>query len=524
MRRVHLVLGLHVVLTASAGAQLPSRDWSPDDRVILGDFSYIRAMASSVERLFVVGSSGVMVWLPVERRWEGPWSPPDPRLLERSFAALVDPLDQSLWIGRSEGWVNFRPELRLWSSGVVPGRVSAIAIDQDDPSGGLRIAAGGRWYRAPPGGTLAVPSSPPVKPLRPTTTDDLLRAVPSLRANAGLILQDARGRAIQFSAAAESPDRQGWFIGTTGGGLMFLPVGLAIPERRSLGLTGSQAGALYLGVGGVWVATDRTPANDAALTFISTDLSQSEVVAGGPTFGLGYAQARMMTGVDRSLYIATDAGVTQVDLASRATRFFNMGKGLPDSRALAVIGQRDDALVGTPRGLARITAAGLVQRLAPDFIDPVTALALEGDDIWMGTPVGLLLLERDATLPGRTAGLASSPAFRSPVLRIAWLGDTLVALLPDAMLWRAPGTDTWTLGPNLSGLLGRLRVFTLSGDGFFVAGDRGFGYATLRLPLQRPILQGDNPGPIRDMVADEDFLWVATERGLVRWRLSAVRP
>lgn len=525
MRPVALALAaLCLTSPALLHAQRPSRDWAPEDRVILGDFSIIRALATSTERLYVVGSSGVMIWRPIEQRWEGPWSPPDPRILERAFTALVDPLDQSLWIGRPEGWVQFQPELRLWSSGVVPGRVSSIALDLDDPSGGLKLLAGGRWYRAPPGGTLALPSSPPVRPLRPMTVEDLLRAVPSLRANAGLILRDARGRTVQFSAAAESPDRQGWYIGTNGGGLLFLQTGSAMPERRTFGLAGERAGAVFEGVGGVWVATDRTPLTDPSLSFVSRDLTKADLFAGGPTFGLGYAQARMMTGVGNSLYIATDAGVTQVELQLRSTRFFDMGKGLPDSRANVVLGYRQGVLVGTPRGIARITEAGLVQRLAPDYIDQVTALAAEGDDIWMGTTDGLVLLEPEARMPGRTPGLMKSASYRAPVLRIAWLADTLVALLPDAMIWRLPGTDDWRIGPNLSGSVGRLRVFTPSGDGFFVAGERGFGYASLNSPIQRPFLQGDNPGLVRDMVADEEYLWVATERGLVRWRLTVVRP
>ena len=523
-RTAGLVLGAACLLPHATQAQRPTRDWAPEDRVLLGDFSIIRALASSTERLYVVGSSGLMIWRVIEQRWEGPWSPPDPRILERSFAALVDPLDQSLWIGRSDGWVQFQPELRMWTSGVVPGRVSSIALDLDDPSGGLRLLAGGRWYRASPAATVALPSPPPARPLRPTTVDELLRTVPSLRANAGLILRDARGRTVQYSAAAESPDRQGWYIGTTGGGLLFLRTGDAIPERKAFGLVGERAGAVFEGVGGVWVATDRTTFTDPTLSFVSLDLSQAELFAGGPTFGLGYNQARMMTGVGNSLYIATDAGVTQVELQLRSTRFFDMGKGLPDSRANAVLAYRQGVLVGTPRGIARITEAGLVQRLAPEYIDAVTALAAEGEDIWMGTSDGLLLLEPEARSPGRTPGLASSASFRAPVMRIAWLADTLVALLPDAMLWRVPGTDDWRLGPNLSGSVGRLRAFTPSGNGFFVGGDRGFGYATLVSPVQRPFLEGDNPGLVRDMVADDEFLWVATDRGLVRWRLTVVRP
>jgi ligand-binding sensor domain-containing protein len=517
-----------LVVTASsaltAHAQRATRDWSPQDRVVLGNFSVIRALASSVERVFVVGVSGVAVWRPLEQKWEGPFIPPEPRMLDRAFAALVDPLDQSLWIARTDGWVNFRPELELWQGGYVPGGVRALAIDQDDIAGGIRLQAGGRWYKVMTGSTVAVPSQAPVRPLAPMSVEDLFRANPSLRSTATLVLRDARGRQAQFTAAAESPDRMGWYIGTSGLGLLFLRTGDLTPERLTFGLAGEVAGAVFTAPGGVWVATDRTPVSDATLTFVSQDLSRSEKFTGSATFGLGYTHARMLVGSEQSLYLATDAGVTQVNLAQSATRFFDMGKGLPDSRANVVLARRGGVLVGTPRGLALITAEGAVQRLGKQFIEPVTALAAEGDSIWIGAVDGLLLLPPEADAPGRTPGLRASAALRAPVLELAWLADTLVALLPDRLLWRAPGTDSWTLGPVIGGNLGRLRRFTLAGNGFFVAGERGVGYVRLRSPLQNPLREGDLPGPVRDLEADERFLWVATERGLVRFRLEAILP
>ncbi len=181
-------------------------------------------------------------------------------------------------------------------------------------------------------------------------------------------------------------------------------------------------------------------------------------------------------------------------------------------------------LVGTARGLSRITDSLNVVRLAPEFLEPVLALETEGDSIWIGTPNGLLLLPPEAKRPGRTPGLASSASLRAPVVAIAWLGDTLVALTIDQLLWRMPGTDEWTLGPILSPILGRLRVFTLFDDGFFIAGDRGLGYAGLRTPPQRPLLGAEHPGLIRDLTVEDGYLWEATDRGLVRWRIDAILP
>jgi ligand-binding sensor domain-containing protein len=110
------------------------------------------------------------------------------------------------------------------------------------------------------------------------------------------------------------------------------------------------------------------------------------------------------------------------------------------------------------------------------------------------------------------------------VVDLGTLSDTLVALTRDGLLWRNPKTRQWTLGPNLSALLGRLRRFVPEGQGFWVAGDRGVGFVRLNTPPLRPLRDADVAGAVNDLAVDADYLWVASDHGLVRFRLSAVRP
>ena len=501
-----------------------ARDWPPADRVVVGDFSIVRAVASGIDRLYVVGATGVLIHRPLERRWEGPYNPPGNMALERVLLAQVDPIDQSLWMTTANGWLNLQPELQLWTGGAVPGIVRAMAIDEADPGGGIRVSTSAGWFRVASGSPVAGPSGPPARSLRPTTVQDAITANPSLRSSLALTLRDARGRSTTMTSAAPSPGGLGWYLGTSGSGLLFIRPGDAMPERLSFGLTGDRVGALYSSPGGLWVATDRTDLTDAAVTYLSSDLVTSKTLAGGATLGLGYAQVRRMTSMNRSLFLATDAGVTQLEVASGRTHFFGAGGAMLDPRTNVVLGRRGTVLAGTARGLSRITDSQTVVRLAPEFLEPVLALETEGDSIWIGTPNGLLLLPPDAKRPGRTPGLASSASLRAPVVDIAWLGDTLVALTIDQFLWRMPGTDEWTLGPILSPILGRLRVFTLFDDGFFIAGERGLAYAGLRTPPQRPLLGAEHPGLIRDLTVEDGYLWEATDHGLVRWRIDAILP
>ena len=110
------------------------------------------------------------------------------------------------------------------------------------------------------------------------------------------------------------------------------------------------------------------------------------------------------------------------------------------------------------------------------------------------------------------------------IVALGSLGDTIVALTRDEFLWRDPGTHTWTLGPNLSALLGGLVAFVADGPGFWVAGERGVAFARLSTPPLRPLREGDLPGLSNDLAVDGEFLWVATDAGLVRFRLDAIRP
>jgi ligand-binding sensor domain-containing protein len=164
-----------------------------------------------------------------------------------------------------------------------------------------------------------------------------------------------------------------------------------------------------------------------------------------------------------------------------------------------------------------------VIRIAPQFADAAYAVFPTGDSVWVGTPRGAFI-----AVPGED-DLARPPelnaaSLQAPVYGFATLGDTLVALTRDQLIWRDPRTRAWSLGPNLSGLLGRLRRFAADGPGFWVAGERGIGFARLGGSAARPLREGDLPVPVNDLAVDREHLWVGTAHGLVRFRLDAIRP
>ena len=93
------------------------------------------------------------------------------------------------------------------------------------------------------------------------------------------------------------------------------------------------------------------------------------------------------------------------------------------------------------------------------------------------------------------------------------LGDTIVALTRDQLLWRDPRTRGWTLGPNLSALLGGLVAFVAGRPGLL--GGRRPGR---RLRAAGHAARASAPGratcpaPRNDLAVDADYLWVAHRR------------
>jgi ligand-binding sensor domain-containing protein len=239
--------------------------------------------------------------------------------------------------------------------------------------------------------------------------------------------------------------------------------------------------------------------------------------------GFPYAVVRRMAGQGAALWAATDRGLARIATSDGRVDLLDEARGLPDGRVYSLMSRQGRITAGTRRGVVRVNDSLRVERLVPRFVDPVLAVFAAGDSVWLGTQRGLLLAPPGGEDAVRPAALASL-SLQAPVVALGALGDTIVALTRDQMQWRDPQTGAWTLGPNLSAILGGLVAFAADGPGFWVAGDQGVAFARLTSPPIRPLRAGDLPGVANDLAVDAEFLWVATNAGLVRFRLDAVRP
>ena len=187
---VFALAGCHPAVAQLAPLR-PSRDWQLADRTLIGDFSRVTSVAAASDRVFITSPSALLVWRPQFQRWEGPFQPMEPGLLSRVFTSLVDPLDNSLWLASTNGWVHYQPDLDSWTSGTVAGAVQAIAFDLNAPIQGLLLRTTAGWQAVSRGAFSASPAAPPARPVGPVSVSELLRENPTLQANSAQIAINA---------------------------------------------------------------------------------------------------------------------------------------------------------------------------------------------------------------------------------------------------------------------------------------------------------------------------------------------
>ncbi|MBK9693635.1 MAG: hypothetical protein IPO73_18450 [Gemmatimonadetes bacterium] len=506
------------------GLEAQGREWAPADRAVIGELGRINALASSRDRVYVVSPAGILEFDPQSRRWNGPWQPPGDGLLAGVTGALADPLDGSLWMVLPSGWIRFDPGIQSWEDGTVPGRVTDAALDALLPASGLFLRTSGGWYVAQRGG-FATSSAAPQRPVRITTAEQVLRTVPAIQASAAALRVEGRLRDVRLTAAARADGflGLGWFLGTDGVGLLYYADGAGLPERFPLGLPAARVEALFPGNGGVWAVTPRTARADPALTFVASDLGQFRSFQGPTARGLPFTEARRMVGRGSELWLATGNGLVRINPRDEDARVFDEARGLPDARVLDLAQRRGRIAVGTLHGVARWDDSTGLRTLAPEFTGAAAAVELSGDTVWVGTDRGLFAALPEQPDLLQPEALQDGLSLQAPVVDLAWRSDTLVALTRDRLLWRDPGTGRYSAGPLLGAGLGQLHTVVNGAGGLYVAGERGVGFATLATPLRRALATpGDLPGRVYDLAVDDDYLWVATEAGLVRFRRDLV--
>ncbi|NIM50228.1 MAG: hypothetical protein GTN62_05035, partial [Gemmatimonadales bacterium] len=467
--------GAAVLLAALAcaqplSAQVGSRVWRPDERVIISDFSYVEALAVSEDVLYQATRGGLGIYDRRFARWNPPVTHLDGYPTEPVLAALVDPLDRSAWLGTGQAVLRYEPVLRLFESIPLPGGARDLMFDRDDAIRGIYLRGRRGWQFLPRGSPIptGAASLPPAgRQVRTTTVEAVLQQVPFALARAPLTLMDERVRRYRYTAAAVAPVTDEIFFGTDGLGVLRVDAATTEVERLPFGILDRAVGAVVTVPGGVWTGTGLR-GRRVGFAFVSDDVQRYEYDEGPPATGYNFRAVRDLTARGRSLWAATDAGVVRVEPRVRAESMMTgFGLGMEDAYALAQGSQ--GVWVGTRSGLAFVSDDGVVTRIDDRVVDPILALAATRDTVWVGGLRGLGVTwhgSREIVVP---RDVAENVVLRGTIVALTFSADTLVAATPDRIAWRTP-EGQWLIERVIAGELGELTV--LAGDvaGVWVGG------------------------------------------------------
>ena len=496
---------------------LSSGFWRPGDRVLLSDFSLVTAVAASPFYVYAATPNGLLIYDRGADHWIVPQSALDGYPTSLVRLAIADPVGNGVWLGTADGWAHYNQDINQWDAGILPGGVRDAFLDSQDPTGGMYVLGIGGWSLVH--GFIATPvrALPPAnRRVGPLGIAAALARAPVVDALRARLLTDSRLRTYQYTSAAASPERPNeLFLGTTGMGLLRVDPLSGQGGPLPFGLPNVGASVVATGPGGVWTVGSARAGERRGVTWVSDDLSRfalNEDALGRSAFVL---LARRLLYADQLLWLATDHGVYQMPAGEGGGRLFDLGSGLPGENVLSLARAPDGVWVGTTQGIAVVTNQGSVTRMI-GYDGTVFAMVAQRESLWVGTADGLGLIAPGTQAPSVPAELAAQPALRARVIALADAHDTIAAATDDQVAWRDPANGAWTvLRPRAP--LGTITAMAPDAGGVWIAGTAGVSFWDIAHRTFRSLsVPGDIPAAIRDLTVEGDYLWVATDAGLLR--------
>ncbi len=512
-----------------------SRLWRPDERAYVTDLSRVTAVAATQTVVYAATPNGLAVYDAGFRVWRETVGPMDgyPGGLVTTMTA--DPSDDTAWLGGRGFWAAWHAFGRRWETGTLPGVAELVVLDARDPARGAFYRVGGQWHVVSRMGGVAMPAidvPPPGRRHGPLRADEVRRRMPAFEAVRLRIERDDFLRSWPITAVAATPLGGGGdlFVATDGNGLFRVDAVSAQVERLPAGLLGSAIGAVAVRGGTVCAGSeDRLGTRRRALTCFDEELRRFEYFERGAGLaGLPGAEVRDVAIADRAIWLATEQGLLRIDRrAQRAEQL--RGDDLPSDDVGALMERAGGVWAGTTSGLVWVADTGRSRADPTDVSLAVSGLALRRDTLWLATSFGVLARPAAPDLEATSVRVrVEGQVVQEAALAIGAGDGGVLAATHNRLIWIAGDSAVWlpppplAVGGGVGG--GEVRAIAADGDGFWVAGARGIG-------LLRPataqwlafIVPGDLPAPAIDLLASGRWLWVATERGVLRFDKRVVQ-
>jgi ligand-binding sensor domain-containing protein len=417
-----------------------------EDKIVIGDFSFVTAVAVSRRYVFGATRGGLIVLDRQSRRWLPPLTAIDGYPLEGAFVVAGDPTDDAVLIGAAGAVLTYRPSLGALTRTIVPGQIERIMFDRSRPIDGAYVLASGRWYGIGLGG-VAVPVTAdripsPQNRIGSESIEEVYRRYPNVGGFESILTRDdVTLRGARVTAAARAPERSEVWLGTAGRGLIEVDPIFNKATPHPYGLLGADATALARSADGVIVATRAqgtagggvgSGVTGGGLSMLSDDLATAHWFTGDRNRLLDRMHATRIAVREGSVWMLSSDGVLRASMSDPESVRRVAERETP--RAVgAIVARRDGAWIGGREGLRFVDdsagAAGPVR-----FNGTVTDISPDGATLYLGTLTGLFV-------GSETSGVFESGARRfgdsrlaQQVAAVASQDSTLAVLLAGGEL------------------------------------------------------------------------------------------
>jgi ligand-binding sensor domain-containing protein len=496
-----------------------------EDKIVIGDFSFVTAVAVTRRFVFATTRGGLIVLDRQSRRWLPPFTTSDGYPLEGASVVAGDPTDDAVLIGTAGAVLTYRPSLGAVTRTIVPGQIERILFDRSRPIDGAFVLASGRWYGIGMGG-VAMPVTAdripaPQNRIGSESVEEVYRRFPNVRGFESILTRDDLTlRSARVTSAARAPERSEVWLGTAGRGLIEVDPIFAKATPHPFGLLGADATALARSADGVVVATRGQGGSGGGLSVLSDDLATARWFTGDRNRVLDRMDATRIAVRDGSTWMLASDGVLRASMSDpESVRRVAEGE-LPRSFG-AIVTRRDGAWIGGREGLRFVddsaNSAGSVL-----FNGTVTDIWADSRMLYLGTLAGLFIGSESAGTFESGAQRFSDLRLGQSAVAVAGHDSTLAVLLAGGELLelnlmthrvfqnRAP--------PLPSAVPGLARIAI---DGTTIAAstlDRVLVLSRVSRIARTLRAGSDLPGQINDVLLTPGALWIATTRGVVRWR------
>lgn len=514
-----------------------------EERVRIGSFASLQAVAASRRYVYAASSGGIAVYDRLSDRWALPLTR-DAGFADQQITVMAgDPLEEALWLGVPGGVVLYRPLTEQLQRTMLVGVPDLIAFDRN-ATGDALVRSGGQWTRVSRVGITTPLSTPPPANsiVMPPTLPQVLQAYPQLRVQPQMFVRGTDPtrpqRPLNIMGASTSPDRASevW-LATDGDGLVRIEPTFLQGRAIAYGLLEPGVGAMAPAIDGVWIAGVGAPAARSGVTFGTFDLQRWRWIDGTIAVPLNGARTYALATREHRVWMGTDRGLVRIDTRGTGDlRAWTTLDGLSDDRVLAIAPRGDGVWAGTPRGLVwvndSIDARGVAPRdartrgIGARLLDNVAVQALQyvGDTLWVGTQAGLLAIPTPLAGGAVSRPVSDDPALRRSVRALAWSDSVLLAATDVAVLRLSPRAPQAPVRVDAldPALVGQITRVGLDGYAMWLAGTDGLVLVS-RITSARRVLRvgSDLQGVVTDVMATRDWFFIGTTQGLVRLRRTS---